>query len=29
MIGSPELRVAGVRADGSRRTILDGERWVL
>jgi aminopeptidase len=29
MIGSPELRIAGVRADGSRRTILEGERWVL
>jgi aminopeptidase len=29
MIGSPELRVTGVRADGSRRVILDGERWAL
>jgi aminopeptidase len=29
MIGSPELRIAGVRADGSRRAILEGERWTL
>jgi aminopeptidase len=29
MIGSPELRVTGVRAGGSRRVILDGERWAL
>jgi aminopeptidase len=29
MIGSPELTVTGVRADGSRRLILDGERWAL
>jgi aminopeptidase len=29
MIGSPELTVTGVRADGSRRVILDGERWAL
>jgi aminopeptidase len=29
MIGGPELTVTGVRRDGSRRTILEGERWVL
>ena len=29
MIGSPELRVTGVREDGTRRVILDGERWAL
>jgi aminopeptidase len=29
MIGSPELRVTGVRADGSRQVILEGERWAL
>jgi aminopeptidase len=29
MIGSPELRVSGVRTDGSRRVILEGERWQL
>jgi aminopeptidase len=29
MIGSPDLTVTGVRRDGARHTILDGERWVL
>jgi aminopeptidase len=29
MIGSPDLTVTGVRADGSRRVILEGERWAL
>ena len=29
MIGCPELTVTGVRRDGSRRLILDGERWAL
>jgi aminopeptidase len=29
MIGGPELTVTGVRRDGSRRTLLEGERWVL
>jgi hypothetical protein len=29
MIGGPELMVTGVRGDGSRRTILEGERWAL
>jgi aminopeptidase len=29
MIGGPDLTVTGVRRDGSRRTILDGERWAL
>jgi hypothetical protein len=29
MIGSPDLTVTGVCRDGTRRDILDGERWVL
>ena len=29
MIGGPQLTVTGVRRDGSRRTVLEGERWVL
>lgn len=29
MIGGPELTVTGVRGDGSRRVVLDGERWAL
>jgi aminopeptidase len=29
MIGSPDLTVTGVRRDGSRQVILDGERWAL
>jgi leucyl aminopeptidase (aminopeptidase T) len=29
MIGSPDLTVTGVRRDGTRHRILEGERWVL
>lgn len=29
MIGAPDLTVTGVRSDGERRVILDGEHWML
>jgi aminopeptidase len=29
MIGGPDLTVTGIRRDGERRVILDGERWTL
>ena len=29
MIGGPDLRVTGVRGDGARRVVLEGERWAL
>jgi leucyl aminopeptidase (aminopeptidase T) len=29
MIGGPDLTVTGVRSDGSRRVILEGEHWAL
>jgi aminopeptidase len=29
MIGSPELTVTGIRPDGSRRVVLEAERWAL
>jgi len=29
MVGRPELTVTGVRADGTRRVILEGERFAL
>ncbi len=29
MIGGPDLKVTGVRGDGSRRVILDGEHRAL
>jgi aminopeptidase len=29
MIGAPDLTVTGIRSDGSRRVILEGEHWAL